>query len=152
MLVVALLACIALDGAMFVVHLGVGNHGLAALAVVSGICCGIGVLARVHAAISRLETIPMKDQYTADRHDPKIKRLEREGITALIASRAATVPVQRLVSAVLIAILLSQVPAFAVPHESWRDSVRRWEHGSYCQGLFSHKRWYTDYVAYLSGC
>lgn len=96
----------------------------------------------------------MKDQYTADRHDPKIKRLERKGIKALRKQAAATARrvVPRVVSAMVLASLLSPVPLIAVTHESWTDSVRRWEHGSYCQGLFNHKRWYTDYVAYLSGC
>lgn len=110
----------------------------------------------------------MKDKYRTDRRDPAIKRLERQGLIDMAAASGAPLEVlrelyparrkapkakrrSRLVSGVLLAILLSQVPGHAFTKKDFYDAARRWEHGSYCQGMFK-RGWFGETIAFFSGC
>lgn len=58
---------------------------------------------------------------------------------------------KRIVSAALVSLVLAQVPIYSAKPDIY-DHLRRFSNSPYCQGLFNHKRWYTDLFAYLTWC
>lgn len=56
---------------------------------------------------------------------------------------------RKIMCGVVIGVLLAGGPAYAIDRKSILDGLRRWEHGSFCQGMFQ-RGWET--VAFFVGC
>lgn len=58
---------------------------------------------------------------------------------------------KKIVAGVLLSLTLSQVPVYAIKHESVMDGIKRWQDTSYCKSLWGHSR-LGDIWAFVQGC